>query len=172
MFTKKVLLIAVSTVLLVSCGSSDSEGGSSTAEATTSETAAASTTVATTAAPTTAAPTTTAAATTEAPSTPSGGTVSLSAADYSKSFTVQSCTNPTESTLSLTATASGGLTLTIAATDGSGTLAVTGGDEQDGINLSGTVTSVGVGDDGSIQVSGSMSSGSEPSEPFTLTGSC
>lgn len=95
--------------------------------------------------------------------------VSVSSPSYGKDFAVSSCTNPGETTVSLTAEADG-IVLQVDATDGVGTLFISGGDEQDGVDLAGTVTSVAVGDAGDLTIEGTFDS--DGGEAFTVTGSC
>lgn len=97
----------------------------------------------------------------------SGPTASLTGDLVSKDFTVTSCENQGETDLVLQATADA-FTLSVDAPDGTGTITYTGGDEQDGVDLSGAVSSVVVGDAGNFTVEGTWDSG----EAFTLTGSC
>ena len=96
-------------------------------------------------------------------------TISVSSASYSKMFTVTSCT-PTQGGTTgvvLVGTAEGGLTLSIDAPSGTGSIAISGGSEQDGINLSGNVTKATVSD-ADVNVSGTFSDG----EAFTASGYC
>jgi hypothetical protein len=97
----------------------------------------------------------------------SGPTVALTGDLVSKDFTVTSCVNEGEADLVLEATADA-FALSVDAPDGTGTIAYTGGDEEDGADLSGAVSSVVVGDAGDFTVEGTWDSG----EAFTLTGSC
>lgn len=110
--------------------------------------------------------------TTTVPSGPSGGTVKLESPDYSKSFTVRVCVNPDETTLAFTAITKDGFRLTVSATDGKGSMSVTGGSESDAIDIHGSVTSVEVGDTGEINVQGEMGTGTDQVEDYTITGSC
>ncbi|MCB0970385.1 MAG: hypothetical protein KDA97_02540 [Acidimicrobiales bacterium] len=145
-----------------------------TAPTTTTTTAPGSTTTTTTTAPpttTTAAPTTAAPATT-VPAGPHGGTIELDSPSFSKSFTVKTCANPSESTLVVTAITRDGFKLTLASRDGKGALNVAGGSGADAVALHGAVTSVSVGDTGEITVEGDLGSGSGPAEAFEVTGSC
>jgi hypothetical protein len=96
-----------------------------------------------------------------------GPTASLSGDLVSQDFTVTSCENQGEADLVLEATADA-FALSVDAPDGTGTIAYTGGNEGDAIDLSGAVSSVVVGDAGDFTVEGAWDSG----EVFTLTGSC
>lgn len=98
-----------------------------------------------------------------------GATVSVSSPQYDKDFTVTSCDSPSETTLSLTAEADD-IVLQVDATDGIGTLFISGGNEQDGVDLAGTVVSVTVGDAGNVTVEGTFDS--DDGQAFTITGSC
>lgn len=99
---------------------------------------------------------------------PAGTSVTVSAATYSKSFTVTQCTPTPGGTSGLVLTGSAdGITLAIDAPTGTGTISIQGGDEQDGISLSGTVSSAGVSD-AAVSVAGTFSDG----ESFTVSGSC
>ncbi len=98
-----------------------------------------------------------------------GPTVTVDSPDYGKEFGVTACDNPGETTLALTAEADD-IVLQIDATDGIGTLFISGGNEQDGVDLAGTVTSVTVGDAGNLTVEGDFDS--DDGQAFTITGSC
>ena len=99
-----------------------------------------------------------------------GTTVTLAGADYSETFSVTSCTNPGQSDLVLQAVTSGGLTLSVDAPAGLGTLTVTGGSEQETLN--GNVESVTVGADGALDATGTFAPPNFAGEPFTITGTC
>ena len=98
-----------------------------------------------------------------------GPTVSVTAPSYDKEFIVTSCDSPSESTVTLTAEADD-IVLDVEATDGVGTLSIEGGNEQDGVDLAGTVTSVAIGDAGNVTIEGTFDS--DDGEAFTITGSC
>lgn len=83
-------------------------------------------------------------------------------------FTVTSCTNEGETDLVLEAERDS-YTLSVDAPDGTGTITYTGGDEEDGADESGAVSSVTVGDAGDFTVEGTWDS---DGEAFTLTGNC
>lgn len=96
----------------------------------------------------------------------------LESAGYGpKDFTIGSCTNEGETDLVLQAEADN-ITLLVDAPDGTGTLAVDGGNEGDGITLNGDIDGVTVGDDGSFTVTGTFTEPNNVGEDFTLTGSC
>jgi peptidoglycan hydrolase-like protein with peptidoglycan-binding domain len=101
-----------------------------------------------------------------------GGTVDVSSPSYAASFTVRSCDNPTETTLTLTAENESSAELTLQATDGTGTLSIDGGTEEDGIILQGAVASVTVGDAGDVTATGTFQGANLAGEAFTLSGSC
>lgn len=95
--------------------------------------------------------------------------VTISSDVLDATYDVQSCDNPSESDLELSAEDAGtGIALSVSVQDGSGTIHIEGGDEQDGILLDGTVDSLEVGDAGDIVASGSFDTG----ESFELSGSC
>jgi hypothetical protein len=96
------------------------------------------------------------------------GTASLDGSSITAEFTVTSCTNEGETDLVLEAERDS-YTLSVDAPDGTGTIAYTGGNEEDGIDASGTVSSVTVGDAGDFTVEGTWDS---DGEAFTLTGNC
>ncbi len=104
--------------------------------------------------------------------TPGGGTVTLTSASYNASFTVQTCTNNGETDLVLTGENSNSLQISVNVPNGSGSLGVTGGTEEDGITLNGNVTSLQVGDAGNISASGTFTGANLAGEDFTLSGSC
>jgi hypothetical protein len=95
------------------------------------------------------------------------GTASLDGS-ITAEFTVTSCTNEGETDLVLEAERDS-YTLSVDAPDGTGTIAYSGGNEEDGIDASGTVSSVTVGDAGDFTVEGTWDS---DGEAFTLTGNC
>jgi peptidoglycan hydrolase-like protein with peptidoglycan-binding domain len=97
----------------------------------------------------------------------SGPDAMLAGELVSRDFIVESCENQGETDIVLVAKGDA-FVLNVNAPDGSGTIAYSGGDEQDGIELAGGVASVTVGDDGTFTVEGAWESG----EAFTLTGSC
>ncbi|HUV17128.1 MAG TPA: peptidoglycan-binding domain-containing protein [Ilumatobacteraceae bacterium] len=101
----------------------------------------------------------------------SGETAELSSSGYGNTFTIGTCTSAAESSINVTGEVNG-LSLSVKATDGKGTLAVSGGTETDGITLNGDVTSVTVGDAGDFTVSGTFTAPNNVGETFTLTGSC
>ena len=113
--------------------------------------------------------TTTTAATT---ATGTGGSASLDSPDYVKTFTLDSCSlNADVENISLRGSADG-LTLAVDATQGTGTLGVAGGDEQDGITLNGDVEAVSIAADRSFDLSGTFGPPNFAGEPFSVSGSC
>lgn len=80
---------------------------------------------------------------------------------------ITACDNPTESTLSLTAT-DGTVELIVNATDGTGDVVFF----DDSGEWTGTVESVSVGDAGTISVAGMIAPPTGADQPFTVTGSC
>ena len=105
------------------------------------------------------------------PSAPAA-TAQLAAPSYSKQFTVTSCSlNADVSNISLRGTGAP-LSLAVDATQGTGTLGVTGGDEQDGITLNGNVSSVQISADREFTVQGTFTAPNFAGEGFTLTGAC
>jgi peptidoglycan hydrolase-like protein with peptidoglycan-binding domain len=121
---------------------------------------------------TAAATTTTTTATTTATTTSAGGSASLDSPDYVNTFTLDSCSlNADVGNISLRGAADG-LTLTVDATQGTGTLGVAGGDEQDGITLNGDVEEVSIAADRSFDLSGTFGSPNFAGEPFSMSGSC
>ena len=107
---------------------------------------------------------------TESPTTAGPGTtVDVKSASYSKTFTVTDCT-PTQggnTGVVLDGTSDAGATLRVEAPDGTGTIKIGGGSEQDAIELSGKVSKATVSD-AAVTVSGSFGGG----ETFMLTGYC
>lgn len=101
------------------------------------------------------------------PTTGADATASLEGS-ITAEFTVTSCTNEGETDLVLEAERDS-YVLSVDAPDGTGTIIYTGGDEEDGIDASGTVSSVTVGDAGDFTVEGTWDS---DGEAFTLTGNC
>ena len=97
----------------------------------------------------------------------SGKVATLSGASISNSFTIGSCTSSDETSIQLQGEVNN-IALTVSASAGSGTISVSGGTEEDGIELSGTVTSVTVGDTGDFTVQGTFTGEGS----YTLTGSC
>lgn len=96
---------------------------------------------------------------------PGKATVKVKGPSYSKVFTVVTCKNTGETDISLTGKATG-LTLRVVGKNKTGTLAISGF-----ADLKGKLTSVAVGDDGSIKVRGTFTAGGIKG-PFTVTGSC
>jgi hypothetical protein len=115
--------------------------------------------------------------TTTAGTTTSGGattasSVSVVSANYDKSFTVTSCSfDAANEGLTLVGEADG-IDLSIAVTEGAGTLAVDGGTEEDGITLNGNITSTGIGDDGSFDLSGTYGPPNDEGDGFEASGTC
>lgn len=99
--------------------------------------------------------------------TGSDGTASLDGPIIAE-FTVTNCVNEGETDLVLEAERES-YALSVDAPDGTGTIAYTGGNEEDGIDASGTVSSITVGDAGDFTVEGTWDS---DGEAFTLTGNC
>lgn len=101
-----------------------------------------------------------------------GGEATVSSASYDKSFSLSSCSlNADVSNISLRGSADG-LTLAVDATGGSGTLAVGGGNEQDGITVNGTVTGVDIAADRSFTATGRYTQPNFAGENFTISGAC
>lgn len=100
------------------------------------------------------------------------GTAELSSGNYSASFTVLTCDNPTESSLTLTAENENSIELDVIATGGTGSMSVSGGTEEDSIELTGDVETAMVGDDGTIAVTGTFTGANFAGEAFTIIGSC
>lgn len=100
-----------------------------------------------------------------------GDTVVLNSASYSQTFSIGSCDNTGESDLTLQGEVNN-MTITINASGGTGTVAVDGGTEEDGIILNGDITSVEKGDDNGFQVTGAFGEPNNVGEEFTATGSC
>lgn len=97
---------------------------------------------------------------------------SLESGSYSGSFALGSCSvNADVSNISLRGQADN-ISLAVDATEGTGSLAVAGGTEQDGIELNGDVTAVQIADDGSFTVTGTFTEPNFAGEDFTLSGSC
>lgn len=95
-----------------------------------------------------------------------GPRVTVSATDYANEFVVDVCDNPTETTISLTATTSDGEgRVDISATDGQGAISVSGN-----LLAEGVVTSVQVGDAGNFTIQGTFD---DPTfGDFVAEGSC
>ncbi len=112
----------------------------------------------------------TTAETTEATTTGTadGGAASLDSATITAEFRVVGCVNNGESDLVLEAKHDA-YTLDVDAPNGTGTLIYRGGNEEDGVDASGVVTSVMVGDAGDFTVEGTWD---DDGQPFTLTGNC
>ena len=110
--------------------------------------------------------------TTTTTATSTGGSASIDSPDYVKTFTLDSCSlNADVENISLRGGADG-LTLAVDATQGTGTLGVAGGDEQDGITLNGDVEAVSIAADRSFDLSGTFGSPNFAGEPFSVSGSC
>jgi hypothetical protein len=106
---------------------------------------------------------------------PSGAAVTITGPTYDKTFAVTECANAGETDLKLTGIGDGDITLTLdIAEGGTGTIAIAGGNEQDGILLNGTVDALAVGDAGNITGSGEFSeeSSGEENATFTISGTC
>ncbi len=96
----------------------------------------------------------------------------LSSASYGQTFTLGTCSvNADLSNISLRGEVNN-LTLSVDATEGSGTVAVDGGTEGDGITLNGTIDTVEIGGDDSFNVAGTFGEPNNVGEAFTLTGAC
>lgn len=100
-----------------------------------------------------------------------GPPATIESAVVTNTFAVQLCDNPNETTLRMSAITADGFTLDVDAADGTGTISLGGGNESDGISLSGTVDSVQVGDAGDFTVTGVLAD-PDGDAPYTLTGSC
>ena len=96
---------------------------------------------------------------------PAKTTVKVKGPSYSKVFTVVTCKSAGETDIALTGKARG-LTLRVVGRNRTGTLAISGF-----ADLRGRLTSVAVGDDGSLKVKGAFTAGGVRG-PFTVTGSC
>lgn len=101
-----------------------------------------------------------------------GANAELTSTSYGNTFVIGACTNQGETDLVLQAEGPSNLTLVVNAPTGSGTLAVSGGTEADGITLNGQISRVSVGDDGSFTAEGVFGAPNLEGETFTLTGSC
>lgn len=110
-------------------------------------------------------------------STSTDGTASTKAVlkvaspSYDKTFVIGSCSSSGETAVKLNGQADN-LTVTIDATNGTGSLSISGASETDGITLKGDVTSVTVGDTGDVLVEGTFTAPNFSGEKFTVTGSC
>jgi hypothetical protein len=96
-------------------------------------------------------------------------TVRVKGPTYSKTFKVVTCKNKGETDIALTGTAAGGdspLRLRIVGTYRSGRLTIRGD-----INLDGKLTSIVVGDSGTINLKGRFTTAGSKG-PFTVTGRC
>lgn len=103
---------------------------------------------------------------------PAAASATVTSASYTKSFTPSTCSlNADVSNLSVVGE-SEGFTLEVEATEGAGTLTVTGGDEEDGIDLDGAVTSVEIGSDRSFTAAGEFGAPNFAGETFSVTGIC
>ena len=65
-----------------------------------------------------------------------------------------------------------GLTLEVDASEGEGTLGVSGGNESDGVTLNGDVSGVSISDQRSFTVEGEFGEPNNTGEEFTLSGAC
>jgi hypothetical protein len=107
---------------------------------------------------------------TEATTETSSAAVTLTSPSFDTlEFEITECTNEGETDLVLSAERDGGFVLEVDAPDGTGTVSYTGGSEEDGVDASGTVTSVTVGDAGDFTVEGTWD---DSSDEVTLEGSC
>ena len=95
-----------------------------------------------------------------------GAVAALTGPAYSNSFTVGSCARRGSNGLDLKAQANN-LTLIVSATDGRGTLKVSGGTESDGITLNGTISSVQPGNAGTT-LTGTFDPPNNAGQRFTL----
>lgn len=96
----------------------------------------------------------------------------LSSASYGQTFTLGTCSvNADVSNISLRGEVNN-MTLSVDATEGSGTLAVDGGTEGDGITLNGAIEVVEIGGDDSFTVTGTFGEPNNAGETFTLSGAC
>ena len=92
--------------------------------------------------------------TTTTATTPTDEDTTISSSSYDRSFSVDSCAfSAVDSDLTVSGT-SGELTLLIDVNGGTGTIAVSGGDESDGIDLNGTVDSLEAGPDDMYTLAG------------------
>jgi hypothetical protein len=158
-----ILAVAAAVVAVAGCGS----GSNASAPAATD-------TAAGTTAPVTTAPANTATTPTAGTTAVAGPTVTVSGPSYDKTFDVTACANAGETDLQLTGSGSGGISLAVQAKDGTGTVSITGGDEQDGVALDGVIDTLSVGDAGDISATGAFSEKSLGSSDtaFTISGSC
>lgn len=95
----------------------------------------------------------------------------VSSPGYDKSFVIGTCSSSGETSVKLNGQADG-LTVALNATNGTGTIAISGATESDGITLKGNVSSVTVGDTGDLTVKGTFGAPNLSGEQFTATGSC
>jgi peptidoglycan hydrolase-like protein with peptidoglycan-binding domain len=111
---------------------------------------------------------------TAAAPTGTGATITVSGPGYTKTFEVASCSEDGEgANLKLAAAAAGGFSLTLTGNGRSGNLAISGGSEQDSIDVSGAVSTLSVGDAGDIRGEGKFSAASGFDNPaFTIAGTC
>ena len=117
--------------------------------------------------------TTTSATTTAATTVSAAGSASVVSPNYENTFTVDSCSlNADVSNISLTGSTAAGLTLTINATEGTGTLGIAGGTEEDGITLNGDVEAVSIAADRSFDLSGTFGPPNDAGDDFEVSGSC
>jgi hypothetical protein len=100
-------------------------------------------------------------------------TLSVRGPAYAKTFEVARCTPAGEIGVDLAATASGGFTLRLTASDGTGTLVIGGGSEEDGVDLRGTANELSLGDAGDVRGSGVFTPPpSGAGADFTIAGRC
>lgn len=148
-----ILLVAAAPALVAaSCGGSDESSSSTTAKASTSTSAKEAST-----------------STTQAGTR--NGSVEVRIGDTTVSATVEKCSNRNTTSLDLTASDSAGNTLTVKATDGSGSVTYRGGSE----DREGTVRSVQVESDGTFSVSGVLSTADDSApapDDLSISGLC
>jgi hypothetical protein len=100
------------------------------------------------------------------------GQASLRSPNYSKTFALSNCSlNADLSNVSLRGSADG-MSLAVDATEGRGTLSVSGGTEQDGVNLRGTVTRVRITPARAFTVGGTFRGANDAGQAFTVAGTC
>lgn len=109
----------------------------------------------------------------ESSGTPAGSSqISVGGSSYSKDFTIGTCSiEPDLSNVYVTGEADG-LSIEVDVVEGTGTMAVSGGTESDGITLNGDVGAMTASQDGSFNGSGEFGEPNNAGEAFTISGSC